>query len=119
MEQLHLHSQLTTDHVQITLQLQSAPPFTQNTRYLAEKRDKQLAQYKRARQGRLQADVLTPSAEKISEALSSLAKLGLSVNEEDLGKLNPSDEFEEELELMAEVLAYFQVAYKVSHSPYH
>jgi hypothetical protein len=31
----------------------------------------------------------------------------------DLGKLNPPDEFETELRIMAEVRGYFQVAYKV------
>lgn len=43
-----------------------------------------------------------------------LAELGFSgVVEADLGKLNPPDEFEAELEVMAEVRAFFQVAYKV------
>ena len=32
--------------------------------------------------------------------------------EEDLGKLSKTDEYDEELHLMAEVRAYFQVAYK-------
>ena len=47
--------------------------------------------------------------------MAALAKLGLNVTEEDLGKLNPPDEYEEELELMAEVRAYFDVSYKVRH----
>ncbi|KZT07896.1 uncharacterized protein LAESUDRAFT_811749 [Laetiporus sulphureus 93-53] len=47
------------------------------------------------------------------EALALLTKLGYTGLEvEDLGKLNPPDEFEEELEVMAEVRAYFHVAYK-------
>ena len=50
----------------------------------------------------------------VREALAALAKLGLNVTEEDLGKLNPPDEYEDELALMAEVRAYFDVAYKVS-----
>ncbi|KAH9921275.1 P-loop containing nucleoside triphosphate hydrolase protein [Amylocystis lapponica] len=53
-----------------------------------------------------------PSAEDMTTALSALAKLGYHVKAEDLGKLNPPDEYEEELQVMAEVRAYFQVAYK-------
>ncbi|KAJ2990797.1 hypothetical protein NUW54_g8371 [Trametes sanguinea] len=52
--------------------------------------------------------------EAIREALAALAKLGFAgLTETDLGKLNKADEYEEELQLMAEVRAYFQVAYKV------
>ncbi|KAI0363545.1 hypothetical protein BV20DRAFT_1031177 [Pilatotrama ljubarskyi] len=51
--------------------------------------------------------------ELLKEALSTLAMLGYKgLTEDDLGKLNKPDEFEEELQLMAEVRAYFQVAYK-------
>ncbi|KAI9058586.1 hypothetical protein FKP32DRAFT_1581292 [Trametes sanguinea] len=51
--------------------------------------------------------------EAIREALAALAKLGFAgLTETDLGKLNKADEYEEELQLMAEVRAYFQVAYK-------
>ncbi|OSD00780.1 hypothetical protein PYCCODRAFT_1437127 [Trametes coccinea BRFM310] len=51
--------------------------------------------------------------EAIREALAALAKLGFTgLTETDLGKLNKADEYEEELQLMAEVRAYFQVAYK-------
>ncbi|KAF9244557.1 P-loop containing nucleoside triphosphate hydrolase protein [Melanogaster broomeanus] len=44
--------------------------------------------------------------------LAGLAKLGYTVTEDDLAKLLPSDEYEEELQVMAEVRGYFQVAYK-------
>ncbi|TFY58284.1 hypothetical protein EVJ58_g6511 [Rhodofomes roseus] len=48
-----------------------------------------------------------------AEALSALAKLGYTgLTVDDLGKLNPPDEYEEELKVMAEVRAYFQVSYK-------
>lgn len=46
-------------------------------------------------------------------ALSALAMLGYHVTAADLGKLHPPDIYEEELEVMAEVRSYFQVAYKV------
>ena len=52
--------------------------------------------------------------ELIRDTLANLAKLGYAgLTEVDLGKLNPPDIYEEELEVMAEVRAYFQVAYKV------
>ncbi|GBE86763.1 P-loop containing nucleoside triphosphate hydrolase protein [Sparassis latifolia] len=50
--------------------------------------------------------------EDVKAALAALAKIGYNVLEVDLGKLNPPDEYEEELQVMAEVRAYFQVAYK-------
>jgi hypothetical protein len=43
--------------------------------------------------------------------LASIGYPGLSA--EDLGKLNPPDEYETELRVMAEVRGYFQVSYKV------
>ncbi|TCD68939.1 hypothetical protein EIP91_009329 [Steccherinum ochraceum] len=47
------------------------------------------------------------------ELLAVLAKLGLSnVTLDDLGKLNAPDMYEEEMELMADVRAYFSVAYR-------
>ncbi|KAI0753579.1 hypothetical protein BC629DRAFT_1554707 [Irpex lacteus] len=50
--------------------------------------------------------------ELTNQALAALAALGYHVSAADLGKLNPPDVFESELELMAEVRAYFQIAYK-------
>lgn len=50
------------------------------------------------------------------DALAALAKLGYNVTAADLGKLNPPDIFEEELQVMAEVRAYFHVSYKVRTS---
>ena len=52
--------------------------------------------------------------ELIRDTLANLAKLGYSgITEVDFGKLNPPDIYEDELQVMAEVRAYFQVAYKV------
>jgi len=46
--------------------------------------------------------------------LAMLAERGFTgLTIADLGKLNPPDEFETELRIMAEVRGYFQVAYKV------
>lgn len=47
-----------------------------------------------------------------------LARYGFTgLKEEDLGKLHEVDQYEEELIVMAETLAYFHVAYKVCYSP--
>ncbi|TDL21013.1 hypothetical protein BD410DRAFT_790079 [Rickenella mellea] len=49
----------------------------------------------------------------LDEALSALARLGYrGLTETDLTRLSPPDSFEEELIVMADVRAYFQVAYK-------
>ncbi|KAH9937926.1 P-loop containing nucleoside triphosphate hydrolase protein [Epithele typhae] len=49
----------------------------------------------------------------VPEALATLARLGYTgLTEEDLGRLRQADEYEDELAVMAEVRAYFQVAYK-------
>jgi hypothetical protein len=55
--------------------------------------------------------------EKINSVLALLAEVGYTgLNAEDLGKLNPPDEYETELHVMAEVRGYFQVSYKVRTS---
>ncbi|KAI0698693.1 P-loop containing nucleoside triphosphate hydrolase protein [Earliella scabrosa] len=52
-------------------------------------------------------------AKLIKKTLANLVELGYEgISAEDLGKLNPPDEYEDELQVMAEVRAYFQVAYK-------
>jgi hypothetical protein len=60
-----------------------------------------------------------PSTEtKVQAALAALGECGYSgLRREDLGKLNPGDEYETELRVMAEVRGYFQVAYKVRQMP--
>lgn len=149
MEQVNACANETLANVHTILKLERAAPYTQNTHYFADKRDKQLAQYKQARafragkaanasSGRSNGDSEDDSEEEGSaggsgsgtfsrapsklgpkeketllSALAELTKLGYPVKEDDLGKLNPPDEYQEELEVMAEVRAYFQVSYKV------
>ena len=58
------------------------------------------------------------NSEKINSVLALLADIGYSgLSIEDLGKLNPPDEYEAELNMMAEVRGYFQVSYKASGHP--
>ncbi|KAM5536973.1 hypothetical protein V8D89_009302 [Ganoderma adspersum] len=111
MEQLQTHASHAVSHIVTILLLEKASPFTQNTHYLSEKRDAHLAQYKQARSG-VEKSISQGHGEIVNDALSMLTKLGYTVKVEDLGKLHPPDEYEQELELMAEVRAYFQVAYK-------
>lgn len=56
------------------------------------------------------------STEGLLAGLAAHGFAGLTI--EDLGKLNPPDEFETELIIMAEVRGYFQVVYKVQCSAF-
>ena len=52
-----------------------------------------------------------------NKLLAIMARLGLGrVTLESLGKLNPPDVYEKEMELMAEAKAYFHISYKVSYN---
>ncbi|KAF5317462.1 hypothetical protein D9758_018043 [Tetrapyrgos nigripes] len=54
-----------------------------------------------------------PSQEDVNDLLAALARCGFTgLTLEDLGKLHATDEYETELQVMAEVRGYFQVAYK-------
>lgn len=54
------------------------------------------------------------NSEKINSVLAALAEIGYTgLQEDDLSKLKPADEYETELEVMAEIRGYFQVSYKV------
>ena len=118
MEHLRAHAELATVHVHTILKMERAAPFTQNTHYYSDKRDKLLARYRGERGCTAVSLVSTPGKRKaLQDALAARARLGYNVKEDDLPKLNPHDEFEEELEMMAEVRAYFQVAYKVRTRP--
>lgn len=52
------------------------------------------------------------------QALSALAALGYNATPADFGKLISPDLYEREMDIMAEVRAYFHVAYKVSQFLY-
>lgn len=84
-------------------------PYTQNKHYLETCKAKWLATYKDSRTSRRETPVVNTD-----EVLKLLAGAGYgALRLEDLGKLNPPDEYEEELRVMAEVRGYFQVSYKV------
>ncbi len=61
--------------------------------------------------------VALDQGEKINQILGHLAELGYTgLVADDLNKLRPGDEFEEELKVMAEVRGYFQVSFTVGLS---
>lgn len=108
----------------MVLQFEGTPLFTQNTHYISATREKWLTRYKNARRKTsrdsrapttigLWPQHAAPGVDFVQEALAFLNKAGYSVKEEDLVRLEPVDEYEEELGVMADVRAYFQVAYKV------
>lgn len=56
----------------------------------------------------------SPDSNKIREILASLAEIGYhGLVADDLRKLNHTDEYEMEIQVMGEIRGYFQVSYKV------
>ncbi|KAJ3563691.1 hypothetical protein NP233_g8780 [Leucocoprinus birnbaumii] len=106
--------------------------FSLNTHYFSDYRSKFLAYYRGARNRGNHTSIMEtintysrPSSPVfgsknsssnlygISKVLSGLAEIGMSgVQAEDLAKLFKTDNMEPALEIMADVRAYFQVAYK-------
>lgn len=88
-------------------------PFTQNTHYLSATREKVLAHYHAIRRN------WKPESRptfKLNALLENLASVGLPSAMEALPRLFSDDKFLEELIVMAETRAYFQIAYKVGIS---
>ncbi|KAG2155240.1 P-loop containing nucleoside triphosphate hydrolase protein [Suillus bovinus] len=127
--------------VKSVLALETTPYYTQNKHYLETLRDKWLAHYKivRSRASQYKAPVHLiqqsypatyfddnregpPIAERTPEAkaLRALAEAGYAnLKIPDLARLLPPDSFQEELIVMADVRAYYHVAYKriIDHIP--
>ncbi|KAI9465219.1 P-loop containing nucleoside triphosphate hydrolase protein [Lactarius psammicola] len=108
-----------TQHIDSLLKDENEP-FTLNARYYAEYRARFLSYYKT---GRLRSkssvirnleDGTNPGMRiALNEAIAALAKLGLrSVEASSLAALLPPDPMEPAIGIMADVRAYFQVAYK-------
>ncbi|KAH8928586.1 hypothetical protein BT69DRAFT_1329459 [Atractiella rhizophila] len=101
-------------------------PFTQNLHYLKECRDKALRTMKDMRAPFRNFPTLPeatpgfhsvrkvyhPPSDKVQDALTALSNIGYNVKKEDLPALLGPDEYEEEMIVMAGVLAYFKVSYK-------
>jgi hypothetical protein len=93
-------------------------PFTTNTHYLADYKEKFMAYFKSSRQSDLYGNApalaqrLAPDSQPyqdVSEILSRLSRLQFpNIAVKDLVKLLPDDHMLHALEIMAEVRAYFQ-----------
>jgi hypothetical protein len=112
-------AEAATQHIDCLLKDENEP-FTLNDRYYAEYRSKFLSHYKTDRL-RAKSSVIQNLEENnspnmkmaVSEAISSLAKLGFrSIDAPSLVALLPPDPMEPAIGIMADVRAYFQVSYK-------
>ncbi|KAF7304023.1 hypothetical protein MIND_00633500 [Mycena indigotica] len=102
--------------------LEEPGPLTLNNHYLSDYKEKYLTRYRAAREKKTNSEFTSTIqnhrrkssyASEITEILSHLATMGLrDVKAADLTKLLPTDEMEPALHIMADVRAYFQVAYK-------
>ncbi|KAI3605474.1 hypothetical protein WG66_005886 [Moniliophthora roreri] len=92
-------------------------PYTSNTHYLCDYRDKFLGHYKGQRQQAktpwlMHQCLVNGAGPEMQKVISALAAIGVEAKPEDIQRLLPPDEMEPALKIMAEVRAYFQVAYK-------
>uniref|UniRef100_A0A0W0FU61 P-loop containing nucleoside triphosphate hydrolase protein n=1 Tax=Moniliophthora roreri TaxID=221103 RepID=A0A0W0FU61_MONRR len=117
---VHEYIRMRYEHTQKQLEWfvkLEARPSTLNTHYFTDYRDKFLGFYKGQRMQELHPDLMYDclmdgASLKIQDAVSVLTGLGIDPKPVDLLRLLPPDEMEPALKIMAEVRAYFQVAYK-------
>ncbi|CUA74652.1 hypothetical protein RSOLAG22IIIB_11369 [Rhizoctonia solani] len=109
--------------IQFLLDIENNQTFTTNTHYFASYKEKFTTYYKAVRKGRRGENTLiqglaqgldgkTDFSKSMAEAIAHLTKMGLAVKPLDLGKLIESEAEDELIDIMAEVRAYYQVAYK-------
>ncbi|KAG1878986.1 P-loop containing nucleoside triphosphate hydrolase protein [Suillus subluteus] len=116
--QVDICKALTKEAVKIALDLETTPYYTQNTHYLQTLSEKWLAYYKS-----VLSDIVSPyyrGESPESKALRALAEAGYTgLSIPDLARLIPPDSREKELIVMADVRAYYHVAYKriIDHIP--
>jgi GTPase SAR1 family protein len=114
-EEVDTHREKTESLLRLFLQFELTP-FTQNLHYFSDKRESYMAHYQEERRKEKtgQIDYLSPHRQDaVAEVLAALARIGFpATTVEDLAKLEPADEYKEELVLMADVRAYFSVSYK-------
>jgi len=105
--QIEQSQTVTKGRIESMLNLEDSP-FTLNNRSFASYKTKCLAMYKEARQ--------TPkfplSGHPVYDIIPAFKRAGVTVAPEDLWKLCGPDSYEDELNVMAETAAYFQIAYK-------
>ncbi|KAG1824557.1 P-loop containing nucleoside triphosphate hydrolase protein [Suillus subaureus] len=125
--QVDICKALAKEAVKTALDLETTPYYTQNTHYLQTLSEKWLAYYKIVRKRR--TDRAQPAHPETlyyrgespeSKALRALAEAGYTdISVPDLARLLPPDSREKELIVMADVRAYYHVAYKriIDHIP--
>ncbi|KAK0199336.1 P-loop containing nucleoside triphosphate hydrolase protein [Desarmillaria ectypa] len=112
--QEHLKKQLEQTEARIEWLVKlEARPYTLNTHYLSDYTEKFLAYYRGARGKQEHGSLAEIPSGAVDEILSGLSSVGIhGVEGPDLAKLLPADRMEASLKIMADVRAYFQVAYK-------
>lgn len=97
------------NHVDWLIQMES-DPFTMNEHYLSSKQTIHLTRFKSERR----KTEISSDPHQVTTALADLNLLGISTEEGKLPRLLDDDSYREELEVAAFVMAYWNVAYKVS-----
>ncbi|EEB89482.1 hypothetical protein MPER_12412 [Moniliophthora perniciosa FA553] len=88
-------------------------PYTSNTHYFCDYRDKFLGHYKGQRQraknpGLMHQCLVNGTGPAMQNVISALAAIGVQAKPEDIQRLLPPDDMEPALKIMAEFRAYFQ-----------
>ena len=144
MKHLRVHGKIALDAVKNAVSLEKYPLTTQNSEYFESTREKWIHNYRDVKKrsveylvdsGQYSESVgpreivdeypfptYVPYPERhalYQKALHALSNVGYTgITRESLKRLNPrNDEYEEEILVMADVRAYFDVAYKVSKCP--
>ncbi|KAG9102798.1 hypothetical protein FRC06_001100 [Ceratobasidium sp. 370] len=108
---------------QFALNIENNQTFTTNVHYLADYKEKFTGYYQSARKVQQGENTFvkglaeglgagTDFSKSMSEVVAHLSKMGLLVEPQNLAKLLNSDPDEDVIDIMAEVRAYYQVAYK-------
>ncbi|KIM19796.1 hypothetical protein M408DRAFT_334259 [Serendipita vermifera MAFF 305830] len=121
LEQLKNCKERTLQKMQECIALEHEEPVTVNEHYLADYKRKFQSRYKAARKIHIEhspnlqnlVDGGYQNTSTMRNALVHLAEMGLNdVQKDDLLRLIPSDSADTAIEIMAEVRAYYQVAFK-------
>ncbi|KAG8714550.1 hypothetical protein FRC08_011771 [Ceratobasidium sp. 394] len=108
---------------QFALNIENNQTFTTNVHYLADYKEKFTSYYQSVRKAQQGENTFVKGlaeglgiesdfSKSMAEVVAHLSKMGLPVQPRDLAKLLNSDPGEEVIDIMAEVRAYYQVAYK-------
>ena len=117
---IEAHKQRTLVAIKDTLGVEITPAYTQNLNDFQDLRARWLAKYRQARRDPEgykitrrpgEAPPTDSSTQKVLQYLAQAGYKDLTVD--DLTRLCPRDQFEDELIVMADVRAYFTIAYKV------